>query len=46
MKRTVFLAEVERRHVFRVAAVYVLVGWLLIQVAATTRPGYLGPVRR
>jgi hypothetical protein len=32
------LAELRRRRVFRVAAAYTVVGWLLIQVAATTFP--------
>jgi TolB-like protein/Tfp pilus assembly protein PilF len=33
-----FLIELRRRHVFRVAALYGAVAWLLIQVAATTFP--------
>lgn len=30
-----FLGELKRRNVFRVAGVYTVVGWLLVQVAAT-----------
>ena len=32
------IAELQRRKVFRVAAAYLVVGWLLIQVAATVGP--------
>ena len=32
------LAELQRRSVFKVAAAYLVVGWLLIQVAATVAP--------
>jgi adenylate cyclase len=32
---TAFLAELRRRHVFRVAAAYLVVGWLVMQVVAT-----------
>jgi TolB-like protein/Tfp pilus assembly protein PilF len=35
------LAELKRRRVFRVAAAYAIVAWLVIQIAATTFP-YLG----
>ncbi len=34
------LAELQRRKVFRVAAAYLVVGWLLIQVAATVLPQF------
>jgi TolB-like protein/Tfp pilus assembly protein PilF len=34
------IAELRRRHVFRVAAWYGAVAWLLIQVAATTFPSF------
>jgi len=34
------LAEAQRRRVFRVAAAYLVVGWLLIQVAATVLPQF------
>ena len=30
-----FLGELKRRNVFRVAGVYAVVSWLLVQVAAT-----------
>jgi fucose permease len=30
-----FLGELKRRNVFRVAGVYAVVGWLLVQVAAS-----------
>ena len=33
-----FFAELKRRHVYRVAIAYAVVGWLLIQVATTTFP--------
>ncbi len=35
-----FLAELRRRHVFRVAAWYGAVAWLVIQVASTVAPQY------
>ena len=33
-----FYAELKRRRVFRVAVVYAVVGWLVIQVAETVFP--------
>lgn len=36
-----FFRELRRRHVYRVAAAYAIVSWILIQVVATTFP-YLG----
>lgn len=33
-----FLCELRRRKVYRVAAGYAVVGWLIIQIAATTFP--------
>jgi adenylate cyclase len=33
-----FFAELKRRNVYKVAVAYALVGWLLIQVAASTFP--------
>ncbi len=33
-----FFAELRRRNVYKVAAAYALVGWLLIQIASTTFP--------
>jgi eukaryotic-like serine/threonine-protein kinase len=38
MNAALLLAELKRRRVFRVAAGYAVIGWLLIQVAATTVP--------
>jgi TolB-like protein len=34
------LAELQRRSVFKVGAVYLVVGWLLIQIAATVFPSF------
>ncbi len=34
------ISELQRRKVFRVAAAYLVVGWLLIQVAATVLPQF------
>ncbi len=36
-------SELKRRHVVRVAAVYAVVGWLVIQVAVSTFPRLLIP---
>ena len=33
-----FWQELKRRHVYRVAAAYAVVGWLLIQVATQVIP--------
>ena len=33
-----FFAELKRRNVYKVAAAYAIVGWLLIQIAALTFP--------
>ena len=33
-----FLAELKRRRVFRVAAAYAVVGWLLIQITTQVFP--------
>lgn len=33
-----FLRELKRRHVFRVAAVYAVVAWVVIQVASVVLP--------
>ena len=35
---TSFFRELKRRHVYRVAVAYAVVGWLVIQVAATIAP--------
>ena len=37
------IAEAQRRRVFRVAAAYLVVGWLVIQVAATVLPQFALP---
>jgi serine/threonine-protein kinase len=37
-ERTSFFAELKRRHVYRVAVAYVIVGWLLIQFATSVFP--------
>ena len=34
-----FFAELKRRHVYKVAVTYAVVGWVVIQVAATIVPG-------
>lgn len=46
---TSFLRELRRRNVFKVAVAYAIVGWLLIQIAATVlpifeTPGWILPV--
>src|SRR6266567_758929 len=33
-----FFAELKRRNVYRVAVVYAIVGWLVMQIAATVVP--------
>ena len=33
-----FFAELKRRNVFKVAAAYIIVGWLLLQVSDTLVP--------
>ena len=38
-----FLEELKRRHVYRVAAAYAVVGWLLIQVATQVFPVFALP---
>jgi len=38
-----FLTELKRRRVFKVAAVYAVVAWLLIQVSATILPTFGAP---
>jgi len=38
MPKPAFLRELRRRHVFRVAVAYAVVGWLLIQVATQVFP--------
>lgn len=38
-----FIAELRRRHVWRVAAAYVVVGWLLIEIATQTFPVFALP---
>ena len=38
-----FLGELRRRNVFKVAAIYAVTGWLLIQVAAIAFPTFAAP---
>ena len=38
-----FWHELKRRKVVRVAIAYAVVGWLVIQVAATTFPPFMSP---
>jgi hypothetical protein len=38
-----FLGELKRRNVFRVAGVYAVVGWLLVQIAATIEEALVLP---
>ncbi|MEJ2677883.1 MAG: hypothetical protein P8174_02270 [Gemmatimonadota bacterium] len=38
MDRFRFLEELKRRHVYKVAAVYAVVAWVVIQIAATALP--------
>jgi len=38
-----FLGELKRRNVFKVAVAYAIVGWLLIQIAATVLPIFATP---
>ncbi len=38
MNLTKFLAELRRRHVYKVAVSYLVVGWLTIQIASTVVP--------
>ena len=33
-----FFREMQRRNVFRVGAAYLIVGWLIVQIAATVFP--------
>lgn len=38
MNLRIFFAELERRNVYKVAVAYSVVGWLVMQVAATVVP--------
>jgi hypothetical protein len=40
MNSRTFLAELKRRHVYRVAIAYGVVAWLLIQVATQVFPSF------
>jgi hypothetical protein len=40
---TSLIEELRRRHVFKVAVAYAIVGWLLIEVAATMLPIFETP---
>jgi hypothetical protein len=35
-----FFAELKRRNVYKVAVAYAIVGWLVMQIAATVVPGF------
>ena len=39
-----FFAELKRRHVYKVAVAYAVVGWLVMQVAATVVPVFISPM--
>ncbi|MDA0347140.1 MAG: hypothetical protein O3C20_07030 [Verrucomicrobia bacterium] len=41
---TVFWQELKRRHVIRVAMVYAVVGWIVMQVASVTFEGFGEPL--
>jgi len=43
MHKSGWLRELRRRHVFRVAAAYAVVGWLLIQIATQVFPFFKIP---
>ena len=38
-----FWREMRRRHVFRIAGIYVAVGWILIEVLANVLPMFEAP---
>src|SRR5689334_9417009 len=38
-----FFAELKRRNVYKVAAGYLVIGWLIVQVAATILPTFHAP---
>jgi hypothetical protein len=38
-----FLSELKRRNVYKIAAAYAVIAWLLIQVAATVLPAFEAP---
>src|SRR5215831_5159937 len=38
-----FFAELRRRNVYKVAAGYAVVGWLIVQVASTVLPAFHAP---
>ena len=44
-----FFAELKRRNVYKVAVAYAVVGWLVMQIAATVRrassPGWVSQMR-
>ncbi|MEO7149352.1 MAG: hypothetical protein ABIY40_05395 [Rhodanobacteraceae bacterium] len=44
MRKLGLFDELQRHHVFRVAAAYAVVAWLLIQIAAVTFPLLLLPL--
>jgi hypothetical protein len=40
MDPKLFFAELKRRNVYRVAMVYAIVGWLVVQIASTVLPTF------
>jgi adenylate cyclase len=38
-----FFAELKRRNVYKVAAAYAVVGWLVVQVSSTVLPTFHAP---
>ena len=43
MNLTNFFAELKRRHVYKVAVAYAVVGWLVIQISSTVLPTFHAP---
>src|SRR3954468_16180994 len=43
MNTGAFFAELKRRHVYRVAVAYAVVGWLVIQISSTVLPTFHSP---
>ena len=46
MNLPVFISELKRRNVYKVAVAYAVVAWLLIQVATQTFPFFEVPTGR
>ena len=43
MNTSNFFAELKRRHVYKVAGAYAVIGWLVVQIAATVLPTFHAP---